>query len=104
MDMLSNHLGIFHLNIQSIVPKIDMIRSEANANDVLIFTESWLKPDISDITVHIENFSQRFRNDRRSRLGGGVLAYVRETITCKRNRKNRKKDSWQVYTDHQTAI
>ena len=82
--MLFNHLSIFHLNIQSIAPKMDIIRSEADAYDVLIFTESWLKPDISDTTIHIENFSQPFRNDRRKRLGGCVFAYVRETITCKR--------------------
>ena len=63
---------------------MDIIRSEADAYDVLIFTDSWLKLDISDTTVHIENFSQPFRNDRRNRLGGGVLAYVRESITCKR--------------------
>ena len=75
---------IFHLNIQSITPKMGIIKSEADAYDVLIFIESWLKPDISDTTIHIENFSQPFRNDRRNRLGGGVLAYVRETITCKR--------------------
>ncbi|MCG8076808.1 MAG: endonuclease/exonuclease/phosphatase family protein, partial [Candidatus Thiodiazotropha taylori] len=84
LEMLSNHLSIFHLNIQSIVPKMDLIRSEADAYDILIFTESWLKPDIPDTTVYIENFSEPFRNDRRDRLGGGVLAYVRETITCKR--------------------
>ena len=84
LDMLSNHLSIFHLNIQSIAPKMDIIRSEADAYDVLIFTENWLKPDISDTTIHIENFSQPFRNDIRNRLGGDVLAYVRETITCKR--------------------
>ena len=57
LDMLSNHLSIFHLNIQSIAPKMDIIRSEADAYNVLIFTESWLKPDISDTTIHIENFS-----------------------------------------------
>ena len=73
LEMLSKHLSIFHLNIQSIAPKMDIIRSEADAYDVLIFTDSWLKPDISDTTVHSENFSQPFRNDRRNRLGYGVL-------------------------------
>ena len=80
LEMLSNHQFI----IQSIIPKMDIIRSEADAYDVPLFTESWLKPDISDTTVYIENFSQPFRNDRRNRLGGGVLAYVRESITYKR--------------------
>ena len=37
MEMLSNHLSIFHLNIQSIVPKLDLIKCEADAYDVLVF-------------------------------------------------------------------
>ena len=55
--MLSNHLSIFHLNIQSVVPKMDIIRSEADADGVFMFTENWLKADISDTTIHIEKFS-----------------------------------------------
>ena len=40
IETLSNYLSIFHLNIQSILPKIDIIRSEADAFDVLVFSES----------------------------------------------------------------
>ena len=71
---------------------MDMIRSEADAYDILIFTEGWPKLEISDITVYIENFSQPFRTGRRVHLGNGFLAYVRETITCKRRRDLEIKD------------
>ena len=45
-DILSQvlvcHLSIFHMNIQSIVPKMKLIKAEADTYDIL-FTESWLK-------------------------------------------------------------
>ena len=52
-EMFSKHLGIFDLNIQSIFPKIDLIRCEADAYDILVFPESWLKPEITDEQIYI---------------------------------------------------
>ena len=43
-SVLANHLSIMHLNIQSILPKLDLIKCESLAYDVLVFSESWLKP------------------------------------------------------------
>ena len=36
-DSLSNHLSIFHLNIQSILPTVDLIRGEAILRHSYIF-------------------------------------------------------------------
>ena len=69
--MLSNHLSIFHLNIQSLLPKLDLIKAEADAYDVLVFSESWLKPDIQDDTISTVNVLPPFRKDRCERVGGG---------------------------------
>ena len=41
---LANHLSIIHLNLQSILPELDLIKCESLAYDVLVFSESWLKP------------------------------------------------------------
>ena len=30
-----------HLNIQSLAPKIDLVRAESTAYDVMIVTETW---------------------------------------------------------------
>lgn len=83
-EMLSNHLSIFHINIQSLQPKLDLLKCEAEAYDVLVFSESWLKPTIPNEDISFENFMPPFRRDRTGRLGGGVAVYVRETFPCKR--------------------
>ena len=41
-EMISNHLSILHLNVQSIVSELDLIRSEAVLYDIPIFSESWV--------------------------------------------------------------
>ena len=55
-ELLSNHLSILHLNIQSLIPKLDIIRSEAKAYDVLVLSESWLTLRIDSSDIHIEHF------------------------------------------------
>ena len=81
LDFLTNHLSILHLNIQSVLPKIDLIRGEATSYDILIFSESWLKPTVNNQEIHIENFMPLFRTDMNDRPGGGVIVYVRDTLS-----------------------
>ncbi|MCG8113671.1 MAG: reverse transcriptase domain-containing protein [Candidatus Thiodiazotropha taylori] len=83
-ELLTNHLSILHLNIQSLTPKLDILRSESEAYDVLVFSESWLTPLIDNSDIHVEHFMPPFRTDRRGRPGGGVAIYVRDTLSCKR--------------------
>ena len=84
IDTLTNHLSILHLIIQSIASKLDLIEGEAASYDVLVFSESWLKPEITNESLHIENFSPPFRADRGDRPGGGVIVYARDTMSSKR--------------------
>ena len=79
-EMISNHLSILHLNVQSIVPKLDLIRSEADLYDILIFSERWVKSETQNETLYIENFQPPFRKDKHGRPGGGVTVYVRDTF------------------------
>ena len=83
-DMLSSHLSVMHLIIQSLQPKIDFIRCEAHAYDILVFTESWLKPQVSNDSIRIDSFAPLHTMDRHGRPGGGVAMYVRDFFTCKR--------------------
>ena len=73
-----------HLNVQSLLPKLDLIAAESEAYDVLVFSESWLKLDIKNSSVYLNNFHPHFRTNRSDRPGGGVVIYVRDSIYCKR--------------------
>ena len=83
-EILANHLSILHLNVQSLLPKLDLIAAGSEAYDVLIFSESWLNPDTKKDSVYLNNFHPPFRTDRSDRPGGGVAIYVRDSIYCKR--------------------
>ena len=51
-ETLSNHLTVLHLNIKSLLPKIDIVRSEADVYGILVFAKSRLNPNISNDTIH----------------------------------------------------
>lgn len=75
------------INVQSVQPKIDILGAEFGDRDVILVTETWLKPNIPNSVLEIENFREPFRNDRAGdKVGGGVMIYVRDTIPCKRRR------------------
>ena len=75
---------MLHLNVQSLLPKLDLIAAKSEAYDVLVFSESWLKPDIKNDSVSLNNVHPPFRTDRPDRPGGDVVIYVRDSIYCKR--------------------
>ena len=66
-------LKISHLNIRSISPKIDSIRSLTKDKPLNIFStsETWLKPSISDSEVAIPGYPI-VRMDRQGKIGGGT--------------------------------
>ena len=81
-------------NVRSINNKIEELTSYVRYDDkfkscsLLCFTETWLRPEINDNIVSIENFNI-FRNDRDLNKsgktgGGGVCAYV-NTLWCNPN-------------------
>ena len=52
------------------------------AYNVLVFSESWLKAEVSNDKICIGNFLPPFRTDRNNSPGGGVVIYVRDTFSC----------------------
>ena len=82
-EILANHLSILHLNVQSLLPILDLIAAKSETYDVLVFSESWLKPDIKNDSISLNNFHPPFRTGRPDRSGGGVVIYVRDSIYCK---------------------
>ncbi len=83
-EYLSGMFSVFHVNIQSLRPKLDLLEYETQFYDVIVFTETWLNNTIQDNSLQIPNFSQLHRLDRQNRIGGGVAIYVRDSLTSKR--------------------
>ena len=50
---------------------------------ILVFTETWLKPNIRDTEILSDQY-QLFRNDRLNKVGGGVLMAVHNSISSER--------------------
>ena len=78
-----SHFSTCHLNIQNLLPKIDILQYEMQPFDVFVFTESWLNDDIGTDDLRIVNFNEPYRCNRETR-DGGVAIYVKENISCKR--------------------
>ena len=81
-DYSKANISVFHLNIQSLLSKIDILEVELQPYDIVVLTETWLKPSIDSDQIVIPNFHSVFRRDRPHRLGGGVAIYVKNTIPC----------------------
>ena len=80
----NQNLSIMHLNIKSLLPKLDILEAEMQQYDIVVFTESWLNPNISNNDIRIANFDPPYRKDRDNRIGGGVAIYVRKGVTSTR--------------------
>lgn len=74
-------LKIVHVNAQSLCCHIDEFRDLFGSQlcDIILVSESWLKPPISDRAVELQNYVL-LRNDRIHKNGGGVAAYVRSGL------------------------
>lgn len=69
-------LRIIHLNVRSLVRKIDLLRVlvDSNMPDIITLSETWLNSSVSDSEINLANYDL-YRYDRCSR-GGGVAIYV----------------------------
>ena len=74
----SNHgLKIAHLNVRSLVNKIDSLRIllKNNPFNVLTISKTWLTNKISDPELTIQGYSFA-RNDHKNKKGGGCMIYI----------------------------
>ena len=76
-----NGLGIIHVNIRSLIQKLDYVNSLILQSDpdILVLSESWLKKSIADSDVALLGYNL-FRVDRVGR-GGGVIVYVKTGLS-----------------------
>ena len=73
-------LHFVHLNVRSLLPKIDELRMLARDSRAacICITETWLDGTVFDSEIHIDNYSVRRRE--KNRHGGGVCLYIRSDL------------------------
>ena len=78
-------LKLIHLNIRSLLPKIDQLRVALlnNPVDIITLSETWLNPKLDSAVVAIPGYKQ-YRLDRKGpckkERGGGLLIYVKNSL------------------------
>ena len=77
-------MNFCHVNSQSLLPHFFEFQSffSANSYDIIALSETWLKPHVPDVLVHLDGY-QFFRHDRLDRGGGGIGCYVRNGLSLK---------------------
>lgn len=72
-----------HYTVQRIYNKFDVIQAELSSFDVLAFSETWLSPSVTDNNLKLSLFHPPERKDRHNHNHGGVLLYVKSSISYK---------------------
>ena len=69
-------LKIAHLNVRSLLPKIDLvsITLQQSSLDILVVTETWLNSGMDNSTFKIPGYTFT-RLDRKFKNGGGIAVY-----------------------------
>ena len=75
-------LRLFHLNVRSMINKMDSIRiwADSTDSDIIVLSETWLKKSITNDMINIKDYNV-FRTDRVGK-GGGVAIYVKNHLDC----------------------
>ena len=81
--LLESNYSFVHLNVQSLIPKLDVLGVELHDYSILSFTETWMKE--SDITndLYLPGFQNPFCHCRNDQIGGGVSVFVKNEIYAK---------------------
>ena len=79
-------ITLCHLNVRSI--NVDgrlgeVINQLANTHDVITMGETWLSESDEDQVYAIHGYTGPYRMDRNAQRGGGVLAWVKNSIVVK---------------------
>jgi len=80
----AERISILNINCRSInnkIPDFQQVLSQTKP-DVVVCTETWLKPDIATSEIFNDDSYMVVRDDRTSGKGGGVLLAISKRITC----------------------
>ena len=89
LKRLADHRGLkfLHLNVCSLLPKVDELRllfEHYKGFDIFSVTETHLSSNVSDSEISINGYTL-YRRDRQSHSkGGGVVVYVKDSLLVSR--------------------
>ena len=94
----SRGLAMAHLNIRSLLHKMDqvnLIMGGTKSFDILSFSETWLNDSVTDDEILMPGYSC-VRRDRQGKVGGGVAIYCRDSInfTIREDLNNANEAVW----------
>ena len=75
---LSRHLSFVHYNVQSIVPKLDIIMAELSEFNILSVSEAWLNPAVTNDDISLLSYHLPERKNRVADNHGGVVIYIKD--------------------------
>jgi exonuclease III len=64
-------MKIVHMNVCSLLPKIDLVELKLSNNDIILLSETHLNDDIVDGDIQIKGYQSLIRKNR-NRWGVGV--------------------------------
>ena len=68
---LNHNLSFVHYNVQSILPKLEILHAELHESDILAFSETWLNPSIDNEDIMLQQYQAPVRKDREGDAHGG---------------------------------
>ena len=70
-------LGVIHVNVRSLLPKLDLVKiwAKTSDTDILVLTETWLNKSVTDKDIAIKGYNV-FRCDR-PRKGEGIAIFTK---------------------------
>ena len=80
----SSNIAIVHYNVQSFLPKKDILYAELQEFDVIAISETWLSDNVNTEDIIFSNYHAPFRRDRIGDAHGGILIYVSDKLFSKR--------------------
>ena len=90
LDLNSSSLKVAHLNIRSLLPKIDILSSSFaqaptyQAKTLFTVSEAWLKNDVPDSAIKLDGYTFFRNNCLTLTNGGGVAAYISSQLKATR--------------------
>lgn len=83
---MTDNLCVYHVNCQSFFVHLNEFRNcfQAHFFYLIYLSETWLKPDITDSMVHLQNYIYLICYDMRlGKNGGNVGVYIHTSINTK---------------------